>query len=106
MRYLSSATFGRIDPTRVFITGQSAGGFTVLDALCAASGVFAAGTARYGISNLFTLATDTHKFESRYLEKLVGGTAEEIADVYRARSAVFNAHKITVPLLVSIISST
>lgn len=102
--HLSSPSAGlsvTIDPARVVITGGSAGGFTVLAALCAYPTAFAAGTASYGVSDLRKLAEDTHKFESRYLEKLVGGTPEEVPEIYRERSPVFNAAKIKSPLLVS-----
>ncbi|KAH8113185.1 alpha/beta-hydrolase [Phellopilus nigrolimitatus] len=99
-RALASPAFGEIDPARVLITGGSAGGYTVLQALCAASDAFAGGTASYGISNLFTLMQDTHKFESHYGFRLVGGTPQEVPDVYRARSPVFHAERITAPLLV------
>ena len=89
-----------IDPARVVITGGSAGGFTVLAALCAYPSTFAAGTSSYGVSDLRKLAEDTHKFESRYLEKLVGGTPEEVPEIYKERSPVFNAGNIRSPLLV------
>lgn len=46
------------------------------------------------------LARDTHKFESHYLEKLVGGTPEEIPEIYKARSPVYHAENIIAPLLV------
>ena len=89
-----------IDPTRTVITGGSAGGFTVLAALCAFPTTYAAGTSSYGVSDLRKLAEDTHKFESRYLEKLVGGTVEEVPEVYKERSPISNADKIDSPLLV------
>ena len=89
-----------VDGKRMAITGGSAGGYTVLQALCSAPGVFAAGTSSYGISDLFKLAEFTHKFESQYMFKLVGGTPESVPEVYKARSPVFNADKIKEPLLV------
>lgn len=96
---------GRIDGKRSVITGGSAGGYTVLASLaCPPEGipntVFAAGTSSYGVSDLRKLAEFTHKFESRYLEKLVGGTPEAIPQVYKERSPVFHAENIKVPLLV------
>lgn len=98
---LASPSFGQVDPSRVLITGGSAGGYTVLQSLCSApSGAFAAGTSSYGISNLFTLVEDTHKFESQYMNKLLGGTPKEIPEVYRERSPVFHAEKIKAPLLI------
>ena len=90
-----------VDGRRMAITGGSAGGYTVLQALCDAPDVFAAGAASYGISNLFKLAEFTHKFESQYMFKLVGGTPEDVPEVYKARSPVFHADKIKSPLLVS-----
>ena len=61
---------GRIDPDRVAIRGGSAGGYTTLAAL-AFSTVFRAGAVHYGIGDLSALARDTHKFESRYVHRLV-----------------------------------
>jgi hypothetical protein len=80
------------------------GGFTVLMTLCTpeTATVFAAGTSSYGVSDLALLAGDTHKFESQYLFKLVGGTPAEVPEVYAARSAVKHADQIRSPLLVSI----
>ena len=63
---------GLIDPERAAIRGGSAGGYTCLQSLTRTT-AFRAGASRYGIGNLTTLAQDTHKFESRYLEALVGG---------------------------------
>ena len=77
---------GRVDGARVAIRGGSAGGFTVLSAL-AFTQRFAAGINYYGVSDLETLATDTHKFESRYLDSLVAPLPEGRA-IYRARSPV------------------
>lgn len=93
---------GIIDPKRAVIRGGSAGGFTVLMALCTpeTAGVFAAGNSLYGVSDLNALVEDTHKFESQYLFKLVGGTPKEVPDVYAARSAVNHADQIQVPLLI------
>lgn len=92
---------GLIDPSRVAIRGGSAGGFTVLATLVQKPDVFTAGTSLYGVSDLAKLAEDTHKFESQYLFKLVGGTLEEVPEVYQARSPVHHAENITAPLLVS-----
>ena len=61
---------GRIDPERVAIRGGSAGGYTTLAAL-AFSRTFRAGAVHYGIGDLAALARDTHKFESRYIHRLV-----------------------------------
>lgn len=83
------------------IRGRSAGGFTALAALCAHPDVFAAGVSMYGISDLKALGEDTHKLESRQLEKLMGGTYEQVKNVYEERSPVNNAGRIKSPLLVS-----
>ena len=62
---------GRADARRLAITGGSAGGYTTLCALTFHD-VFRAGASYYGISDLEALARDTHKFESRYLDRLIG----------------------------------
>jgi dipeptidyl aminopeptidase/acylaminoacyl peptidase len=77
---------GLVDGERVAIRGGSAGGFTVLSAL-AFTRRFAAGINYYGVADLETLATDTHKFEARYLDSLVAPLPEG-RDIYRARSPV------------------
>ncbi|RDX52385.1 alpha/beta-hydrolase [Lentinus brumalis] len=100
VQQLAAAPYSLIDPQRTAITGGSAGGYTVLKVLCSAPDAFAAGTSAFGISDFFKLAEFTHKFESQYLFKLIGGRPEEIPDVYRERSPVFLADKIRAPLLV------
>jgi len=97
---LSNKPYSLIDPTRTAIRGGSAGGFTVLATLCAYPDAFAAGTSLYGISDLKKLGEFTHKFESHYLEGLIGGTYEQIPEVYKERSPVYNADKIKAPLLI------
>jgi dipeptidyl aminopeptidase/acylaminoacyl peptidase len=77
---------GRIDGRRVAIRGGSAGGFTVLSAL-AFTTRFAAGINYYGVADLQTLAADTHKFESRYLDSLVAPLPQGLS-IYRERSPV------------------
>lgn len=91
------AESGLIDPDRVAIRGGSAGGYTVLRALTATD-VFTAGVSRYGIGNLELLATDTHKFEARYLDGLIGPYPEEKA-VYDERSPIYHLDSLTVPVL-------
>ncbi|KAJ7432880.1 alpha/beta-hydrolase [Mycena galericulata] len=100
---LSSSHHDLIDRKRVVIRGGSAGGYTTLVALCQSDSnlqVFAAGASSYGISDLRKLTEFTHKFQSWYAQTLVGGTYDEIPEVYRARSPVFHAHNIKVPLLI------
>jgi len=90
---------GLADASRVAITGGSAGGFLVLNALVHYPGLFKAGIDLYGVSNLFNLATDTHKFESRYLDSMVG-PLPETAERYRAFSPIYQADKIRDPLAI------
>ncbi len=89
---------GDVDPERMAIRGGSAGGFTTLAAL-AFHDTFAAGVSKYGVADLAVLAQETHKFESRYLDSLVGPWPEAEA-LYRERSPLFHADGIQVPLLV------
>ncbi len=89
----------RVDPRRRGIMGGSAGGFTVLQTLVTHPGFFTAGVCLYGVSNQFTLATDTHKFEQRYLDSLLGPLPETAA-VYRERSPIFHADRIRDPIAV------
>jgi dipeptidyl aminopeptidase/acylaminoacyl peptidase len=90
---------GLADGNRLVIMGKSAGGYTVLETLCRASGVFSAGICLYGISNLFSIAADTHKFEARYLDSLLGPLPEASA-VYRERSPLFHAHLLNDPIAI------
>lgn len=89
---------GDVDGERLAIKGGSAGGFTVLAALTFHD-VFAAGASRYGIGDLEVLARDTHKFESRYLERLVA-PYPDAKDVYVERSPIHHAHRLDCPMLV------
>jgi dipeptidyl aminopeptidase/acylaminoacyl peptidase len=86
--------------SKAAIFGGSSGGYTTLAALVSRSEVFDAGCSLYGIAELTGLALDTHKFESGYLFGLIGGTPEEIPDVYRERSPLTHAANIKAPLLV------
>ena len=87
-----------IDRNRCVIKGSSAGGYTVLAAL-AFRDTFRAGVSLYGIGDLECLAQDTHKFEARYLDKLIG-PYPAAKDVYRARSPIHFVDNINCPLLV------
>ena len=82
--------------------GGSAGGFTTLAAVSIAQepGFFKAATSFYGVSDLVSLAKFTHKFELRYMDKLLGGTPQEVPEAYAARSPVNHAGRIVTPLLV------
>lgn len=90
---------GLADPGRLVIMGGSAGGFTVLESLCQFPGFYKAGLSSFGVANLFTLASDTHKFEARYLDSLIGPLPEAGA-LYRERSPIFHAEKIKDPIAV------
>jgi dipeptidyl aminopeptidase/acylaminoacyl peptidase len=90
---------GLADPTKFVIQGGSAGGFTVLQSLVEKPGFYRAGVCLYGVSNQFALASDTHKFEERYLDSILG-PLPEAAELYRARSPLFHADRIVDPLIV------
>ena len=90
---------GRVDPVKRAIMGGSAGGFTVLQTLVTHAGVFTAGICLFGVANQFTLVADTHKFEARYSDSLLGPLPEAAA-LYRERSPVFHAERITDPIAV------
>ena len=90
---------GLADPERLVIMGGSAGGYTVLRALTTRSGFFRAGICLYGVANLFTLAADTHKFESRYLDSMIGPLPAAAA-VYRNRSPVYAADQLRDPIAI------
>lgn len=88
---------GLVDPDRLIVKGGSAGGYTVLCCL-AFRNEFAAGASYYGISDLVALARGTHKFESRYHEKLIGPwPAAE--DLYVERSPLRAADQLTAPVI-------
>lgn len=88
---------GKVDGARLIITGGSAGGYTTLCALTFRN-TFRAGASHYGIGDLSTLATDTHKFESRYLDRLVGPWPETEA-LYRERSPIHFADQLDCPVI-------
>ena len=88
---------GEVDGARTAIRGGSAGGYTTLCALTFYD-VFAAGASHYGISDLEAMARDTHKFESRYLDGLIG-PYPEAADVYRERSPIHFSDRISAPVI-------
>jgi len=88
---------GDVDPERVAIRGGSAGGYTTLAALTFRS-VFKAGASYFGVSDLETLAKDTHKFESRYLDSLVGPYPGR-KDIYEARSPIHFVDKLECPVI-------
>ena len=87
----------KIDPERCIIRGSSAGGYTVLAALTFTN-TFKAGASLYGIGDLETLVRDTHKFESRYLDKLVGPYPEQ-QPVYKQRSPIHHIDQLNCPVI-------
>jgi dipeptidyl aminopeptidase/acylaminoacyl peptidase len=87
------ANQGLVDPDRMFIEGASSGGYTVLCCLTFGN-VFAGGASYYGISDLSLLAQDTHKFESRYMDRLIGSQ-----ELYDARSPLKHAEQLDVPVI-------
>ncbi len=89
---------GEVDGKRLAITGGSAGGYTTLCALTFRD-LFKAGASHYGISDLEALARDTHKFESRYEESLVGPYPER-RDLYHERSPIHFTDRLSCPLIV------
>lgn len=94
-RYLAEA--GRVDAKRMAITGGSAGGFTTLSCL-AFQNVFAAGSSHYGVSDCESLARETHKFESRYLDRLIG-PYPATREVYVRRSPIRHLEKFHCPVI-------
>jgi len=94
-RHLASR--GRVDGERMAITGGSAGGFTTLACL-AFQNVFAAGSSHYGVSDCEVLARETHKFESHYLDRLIG-PYPEARDLYVRRSPINHLDKFHCPVI-------
>ncbi|HZH32918.1 MAG TPA: prolyl oligopeptidase family serine peptidase, partial [Pyrinomonadaceae bacterium] len=91
------AAEGLIDAARCVITGGSAGGYTTLAALTFRD-TFKAGASHYGVSDLGALVRDTHKFEARYLDNLVGPyPARE--DLYHARSPINFTDQLSCPVI-------
>jgi dipeptidyl aminopeptidase/acylaminoacyl peptidase len=91
------AETGEVDGERMVIRGGSAGGFTTLATLTFRD-VFRAGASYFGIGDLVTFVGDTHKFESRYLDSLVGPYPER-EDLYRERSALFYTDQLSCPII-------
>jgi len=89
---------GDVDRDRTWVEGGSAGGYVVLCALVFDPTAFAAGVSYFGVADAEALALDTHKFESRYLDSMIGPYPER-ADLYRARSPVHFVEQLERPLL-------
>jgi dipeptidyl aminopeptidase/acylaminoacyl peptidase len=88
---------GLADPARIAIMGGSAGGYTTLQALVS-SDMFSAGLSDYGVSDLSTLATDTHKFEAHYTDRLVAPWPEG-KELYEERSPIHHLDRLRSPML-------
>jgi dipeptidyl aminopeptidase/acylaminoacyl peptidase len=88
---------GKADPAKLIIRGGSAGGYTTLACLTF-SDVFRCGASHYGISDLALMVHDTHKFESRYLDRLVGLYPKDEAR-YRERSPIFHLDRFNRPVI-------
>jgi dipeptidyl aminopeptidase/acylaminoacyl peptidase len=86
-----------VDERRIVISGGSAGGYTTLAALVFRD-FFQGGASHYGVSDVAALARDTHKFESRYLDWLIGPYPQEEA-LYRARSPLHHAGALSKPVI-------
>jgi dipeptidyl aminopeptidase/acylaminoacyl peptidase len=95
-RYL--AEHGEVDGNRLAIRGGSAGGYTTLCALTFRD-AFKAGASHYGISDLEALTMDTHKFESRYLDRLIGPYPER-RDLYFERSPIHFTERLSCPMII------
>jgi dipeptidyl aminopeptidase/acylaminoacyl peptidase len=89
---------GLADPDRLIIRGSSAGGYTVINALTFFDH-FAAGATYYGIADLEALVHDTHKFESRYMDSLIG-PYPDAKQAYHDRSAIHFTDRLTTPMII------
>lgn len=88
---------GLVDGERLVIRGGSAGGFTTLSALTSLN-LFKAGASHYGVGDLMLLATDTHKFESRYLDRLIGPLPQAQV-LYTERSPIHHIDRLSCPVI-------
>jgi len=87
---------GEVNENKLAISGGSAGGYTTLAALTFYD-TFKAGASYYGVSDLEALATDTHKFESRYLDNLIGKYPED-KEMYQKRSPIHHIENLSCPV--------
>lgn len=88
---------GEVDGDRLVISGGSAGGYTTLCALTFRD-TFKAGASYYGVSDLEALTRDTHKFESRYLDRLIGAYPQQ-RQLYQERSPIHFTDRLTCPVI-------
>jgi dipeptidyl aminopeptidase/acylaminoacyl peptidase len=89
---------GEVDPDHLAIRGGSAGGYTTL-AAHAFHDVFTAGASHYGVADMAALAADTHKFESRYLDTIVGPWPAA-RSLYEQRSPIHHTPGFTRPMAI------
>jgi dipeptidyl aminopeptidase/acylaminoacyl peptidase len=94
-RYLAQT--GEVDGARLAISGESAGGYVTLCALTFHD-EFAAGASHYGVGDVEALARDTHKFEARYLDGLIG-PYPEARELYRERSPIHAVDRVRAPVI-------
>ncbi len=94
-----AASEGLADARAIFVTGGSAGGYTVLMAIATAADVFRGAASHYGICDLVALQRTTHKFEQGYQSTLLGGSLDDHEALYRARSAIHHIETIKTPLI-------
>ena len=90
----------KIDPNKVAISGGSAGGYIVQRAMTEYPDLFKVGASYYGIGNLITLAKQTHKFESRYIDNLVGAKLPQGKKEYMNRSPIYHLDKLNSPMII------
>jgi dipeptidyl aminopeptidase/acylaminoacyl peptidase len=90
---------GEVDPDRLCISGGSAGGYTTLACLARADTPFAAGGDYFGVADLEAMAKETHKFESRYLDGLIGPYPDAL-EIYHERSPIYHVDEFSTPLIV------
>ncbi len=93
-----AAAAGIADAGAIFVTGGSAGGYTVLMAI-ATENVFRGAASYYGVCDLIALQKTTHKFEQGYQQALLGASLEENEAVYRERSPIQHIERISTPLI-------
>jgi len=98
VRYLIKQ--GIVDANKIVIRGGSAGGYAVQRALTEFPDLFAGGASYYGIGNLETLAKETHKFESRYIDNLVGQPYSENAKLYKERSPIYHLDRLKAAMII------
>ena len=98
VRYLVSE--GKVDKSKVAVRGGSAGGYMVQRVMTQYPELFSVGASYYGIGNLITLVEETHKFESRYIDNLVGAKMPEGESLYKDRSPINHLDKLKSPMII------